>query len=246
MRILSLLLAILSLALARADELLSRANHDFEEGRFKEAAEGYESLLARDGPRVAVLQNLGSAYFRLGDDGRAILAFERALLLKPRDPDLQANLKLARDQAAVFPAQQPGPWERFTGFATRRQWSQLALAMAVLAPLAMVFRLLNRSPRRRGTVLVIGVWILCLGVVGLCYVVLRQRQGEDRRAIVLTDHAAVRLSPFEKSGTRGSLEAGQAVKLGERKDGFRWVSTEDGAMEGWLAAGEVEAVVPEG
>src|SRR4029077_19623718 len=40
--------------------------------------------------------NLGNAYFRAGNPGRAILNYERARRLMPRDPDLHANLGFAR------------------------------------------------------------------------------------------------------------------------------------------------------
>jgi hypothetical protein len=85
---------------------------------------------------VAVLQNLGSAYFRSGDEGRAILAFERALLLKPGDPDLKANLKLVRDQAAVFPPPPAEGWRSWLERPSRKFWSGLALASALLLPVA--------------------------------------------------------------------------------------------------------------
>ena len=127
---------IACLVSARADERFERANADFEEGRFEEAAAAYEELLDSERPRLAVLQNLGSAYFRSGDVGRAILAFERALLLKPGDPDLRANLKLVRDEAAVFPPPPAEGWRGWLERPSRKFWSGLALGSALLLPVA--------------------------------------------------------------------------------------------------------------
>ena len=75
MRVLFLLLIMV--VVARADDRFAKANEDYRTGHFREAAEQYETLLENDGPRVSVLQNLGSAYHQLGENGRAILAFER-------------------------------------------------------------------------------------------------------------------------------------------------------------------------
>ncbi|MCB1226015.1 MAG: tetratricopeptide repeat protein, partial [Verrucomicrobiales bacterium] len=97
--ILTALTLALSLAAAPANEAFDRANADYEAGRYQQAVDGYTALLEKEGPRAAVLQNLGSAWYRLGDLGRAILNFERAQLLDPNHAALKANLKLARDAA---------------------------------------------------------------------------------------------------------------------------------------------------
>lgn len=79
-----------------AHEVLFRANQDYLEGRYAEAAWGYESLLARGERNGHVLYNLGNACLRNGKLGKAILQYRKALLLLPRDGDLEANLAYAR------------------------------------------------------------------------------------------------------------------------------------------------------
>ena len=46
--------------------------------------------------------DLGNAYYRLGNFGKAILNYERALALEPRHPEAQANLRLASDEARAL------------------------------------------------------------------------------------------------------------------------------------------------
>lgn len=79
-----------------AHEVLFRANQDYLEGRYAEAARGYESLLSRGDMNGHVLYNLGNACLRNGQLGKAILQYRKALLLLPRDGDLEANLEYAR------------------------------------------------------------------------------------------------------------------------------------------------------
>lgn len=79
-----------------AHEVLFRANQDYLEGRYAEAAQGYERLLSRGDINGHVLYNLGNAYLRDGQLGKAILQYRKALLLIPRDGDLKANLAHAR------------------------------------------------------------------------------------------------------------------------------------------------------
>jgi tetratricopeptide (TPR) repeat protein len=238
---------IACLAPVRADESVERferANADFEAGRFKEAAAAYEELLDDGGPRVAVLQNLGSAYFRSGDVGRAILAFERALLLKPGDSDLKANLKLVRDEAAVFPPPPAEGWRGWLERPSRKFWSGLALGSALLLPAAAGLWLGLRSRWRGAAAVSIFASVAGSAALGLSLYALQARKGEDARGIVVGDPAKVRISPFEKAEERGSLAGGREVRLGREANGYFWVSVDGGATEGWVAAQEVERLIP--
>ena len=50
--------------------------------------------------------NLGNAYFRAGEYGRAIAAYRKAKPYRPRDPYLEANLRQA---LSVAPGRLPEP-----------------------------------------------------------------------------------------------------------------------------------------
>ena len=75
------------------------ANALYGEERWAEAAAEYERVLAAGWESGNLYFNLGNAWFRAGDVGRAVLDYERARRLLPRDPDVQANLSYAREQA---------------------------------------------------------------------------------------------------------------------------------------------------
>src|SRR6266516_5199723 len=107
-------LSISSLS-AQADADFAKANRDFAQGHFKEAISGYEALI-RDGQWTAnVFYDLGNAYFRAGDFGRAILNYERALALAQHHPEATANLQIARDEAHALELQASWP-ERYLQF----------------------------------------------------------------------------------------------------------------------------------
>lgn len=230
------------LAFAGSAETFRQANADYEAGRHAEAAKAYEGLLKREGPRVSVLRNLGNAYFQMGENGRAILSYERALFLSPRDPGLRANLKLAQDQAAVYASNEPALWRSFLERHPARSWSVAALSAAILLPLAALAWSLTRRRARP--------WILAfaaadLAVLGLAITALVVASGEPRRGIIIADAATVRISPFEKADSKGTLPGGREVILGKRSNGYLWASLSDGSREGWVAEGEVEPVIPD-
>src|SRR5256885_5435373 len=89
-------------AFAQADANFSRANDEYARGQFQEAVHDYESLVQAHEWSAPLFYNLGNAYFRSGDLGRAILNYERALALEPQHPESLANLTVARDDARAL------------------------------------------------------------------------------------------------------------------------------------------------
>ncbi|MCB1132767.1 MAG: tetratricopeptide repeat protein [Verrucomicrobiae bacterium] len=228
-------------AVLRADDRFAKANENYRNGRFREAAEQYEALLENDGPRVSVLQNLGSAYHQLGENGRAILAFERALLLKPGDADIEANLKLVRDRSAVFPGGPDDRWSKLAGSLSRRSWSMWLLAGALMLPVAAILWIIRRSMRMASVLLAIAGALISAA----SWWALGRSAGVGSLAIVVNDDAKVSLSPFESAGETGTLPAGREVRTGDERNGFRWVSVDGGATAGWMKIEDIEPLVPQ-
>ena len=55
----------------------------------------YEALL-KNGEAAEVYYNLGNSYYKIGEIAKAVLNYERALLLQPGNSDIRANLEVAR------------------------------------------------------------------------------------------------------------------------------------------------------
>lgn len=70
----------------------SSANALYQEGRYAEAAEQYETILANEGARMEVLFNLGNARVKQNQLGRARAAYLKALWLNPRQEQIKHNL----------------------------------------------------------------------------------------------------------------------------------------------------------
>jgi tetratricopeptide (TPR) repeat protein len=223
-----------------------QAGQHFKTGDFAAAADAYEHLLTTEGPRAAVFYNLGNCYQRLGQFGPAILAYERARLLSPRDPDLLVNLALARKAAAAF--EEPGVHPRLDGLLnhlSRNEWSWLVAAAAlVLGALTLVCG--AAPPPRRW--LRTSAWVAA-GIAGSTIATgaaaLYLRHGEATRGIVLSAAATVRLSPFESAEALGTPGPGRSVRLGAHTGAFRYVEVPATHLRGWMADTDVAAVIPE-
>src|SRR2546429_6417277 len=110
-----------SSVLGQEDVEFAKANQEYAQGHFKEAISGYETLVRAGQWSANVFYDLGNAYFRTGDFGRAILNYERALALERHHPEAVANLQIARDEARALEMQQT--WlERYLQFASVNQY----------------------------------------------------------------------------------------------------------------------------
>jgi tetratricopeptide (TPR) repeat protein len=235
----ALCLALAPIAQADADAAFAKANADFAAGNFPAAIAGYESLVKDRQWNASLFYNLGNAYFRAGDRGRAILNYERALALDPNQPETRANLQLVRDQARAFELT-PDRVEEHLGFLTPTQYAWLGAAafwgataifcglyLAQRRPVVWIFALLLS-----GTVAVGAVFALYQFETG--------RAGRDL-AIITSKNVQARLATAESAGTVLILPPGSEIKiLSTRGD---WLYTDlPNDLQGWIPARSAERV----
>src|SRR3989304_5337713 len=80
------------------EELFFQANQAYKSGNYEEASKIYSELIINGPVSGHIYYNLGNSSFRQGDLGAAILNYERAKTLIPRDADLAFNLGYARER----------------------------------------------------------------------------------------------------------------------------------------------------
>jgi tetratricopeptide (TPR) repeat protein len=169
---------LLAKSSATASDAMITANQLYETGQYLQSAQAYQQLVDQGYVDSSLYYNLGNAYFKAGDFGRAVLNFRRAEQLAPRDADIEANLELARAQAIDqldWNPEQRGILETLTELT--QEWITLdELALAALTTW-LVFALLVivvTSTTKGGLLreilqyaLVVTTLVLALGIVGL-------------------------------------------------------------------------------
>src|SRR5689334_2789551 len=83
---------LLSVAPRAHAATLDDANRAFAEGRYSVAAAAFDELVHEQGYSAPLLFDLGNAYLRAGRPADAIVAYERAKVLSPRDREITENL----------------------------------------------------------------------------------------------------------------------------------------------------------
>lgn len=248
-------LALLAPAIASAQggslpELFHAANEAAFEGDHGSAARGYEHLVELGVDDPDVYYDLGLAYAHLGQHGRAVAAFERALRARPGDEGALAGLEASRAVLGRRRAERHGEAVVDAGTTLGESLfasvSEDVLAMGVLALTALLFGLLTALalvPRARER-LRLGVGV-ATPLVGIALTVagfgLAARSGAfdpGEPAIVVLENAPVREGPSASATERHeALEGERAYVLGT-EPGFAHVLL-GGGREGWIAEGDL-------
>ncbi len=205
------------------------ANKLFEQGRFAEAAAGYERLLT-NGPTAALHFNLGNARFKSGQPGRAIFHFQQALALAPRDPDARGNLQFARRSLG---ATSDEPLARhLLRLHTVDEWAWLA--GAGLGAWFVLLALGEAWPAKRAGFawLTKTVGAFALAAASLLVAARWERQAA-RFAVVVVAEAPARPGPLAESKAAFTLRDGAEVAVLDAKDD--WLQVRDaGRRAGWV------------
>jgi hypothetical protein len=181
---------------------------------------------------------LANAYARSGKPGLAILNYERARLLEPDDPDIDANSTHVR-AAAGLPPEFRSRFERLAGFASPRILAWVGIIGLLTAGVGVLARQLYPRHRRK---------LLAMALVGIALLGVTIGSGVAlwpimHEAVVITQTAPVRVSPVPIEEPVFELPEASIVRMIEEHDGFVLIRTQAGRT-GWAQRANVAPVVP--
>ena len=226
-------------AIAQSNAGFAKANQSFAEGNFKEAIAGSEALVHAGQWNANLFYDLGNAYFRTRDFGRAILNYERALALDNHHPEATANLQIARDESRALELQ-PIKLERYFRFATINQYSvaaAVALWIGIFGIVGLIFT------RRRSAVL-LSLSILCLLVCGgAVWAIYILEHGSEGRAlaIVTGNDVQARLATADTANSVLALPPGSEVKILSTRGDWMYAALPND-LRGWIQTKNAESV----
>jgi tetratricopeptide (TPR) repeat protein len=214
------------------DDLFAKANTEFAAGNFKAAIADYQAVVGSGEWSANLFYDLGNAYFRHGDFGRAILNYDRALGLDRHHPEADANLRIALDQAHSLELT-PSALDRYLNFGTANFFAVVA---AILFWLTIILLIL-----RPGRVLwaIAGVFLAAISGFA-AYRLENGTQGQDL-AIVIAENAEARVATVDSARSVLALPAGSQVVILQERGDWNYASLPNDER-GWIAANAVERV----
>ena len=226
-------------ASAEEENLFVSGNAAYSEARFQIAVDRYEAVIRGGNWHANVFYNLGNSYCRLGNFGKAILNYERAVALDPHHPEADANLRLARDEARALELRKD--WiERYASIATVKQYS-IAAAVAFWFAVFLIAHLLLSRRRSAGRIALIALSMMVCGVSIFAIFALENGTRGNALAIVTAKEIEARLATADNAKSVLLLPAGSEIKiLSERGD---WVyAALPNDQRGWIPTSSAERV----
>lgn len=225
---------------ANPDAIFNQANSAYQKGDYNEAAGLYQQIWDEGYLSGNLCYNLGNAYFKLGAKGRAILNYERAKRLIPRDADLRANLNYALAGVQEGVSDWKYDFIKFlTGIASV---DQLAVSSSVWffgLVILVILGIIRPTPLRNFMTGNLRKWwfgiIFGCVIVFICYLTLGilTHWDHSREQAVAVKADAVRFEPSTAATLYYHLAEGSRVLIQEEKENWVKVKRVDG-KRGWV------------
>lgn len=233
-------------AFSQADEF-KKANDLYAKAEYTEAAELYEQLVSNNNIAPELYFNLGNAYYKLGEVGKSILNYERALRLKPTYEDAKFNLEMARLKVVDNVVQVPSffimRWiDSFIKLMSSNQWFWLSLVFLVITVISFFIFIFGFSALLRRFTFYFGVVFLSFTVLTGFFSGIRKNQmALHNQAIIMVGTIIVKGSP-DKSGTDlFQLHEGTRVKVKSELGDWTEIVLGNGNL-GWIEDINIEKI----
>lgn len=235
------------------DDAWKRGNEAYLRGDYATAVAAYEQLDRQGVVAVDLVYNLGTAYYRQGQVGRAIWAWERTLAIDPDAEDARYNLDRARKAVArrvqdkIEGADRDPLWIRaVTELALSTEtWLFASLYLAFF--LALALRVRSRRAAQAGAGEASPLWGTLAAIFGVTAAVAaallvgRVALARTPFAIVLPDQLAVKEGADLNYRTAFEVHAGLRVRALDHDQGWVRVRLANG-LEGWVPERDIGAL----
>jgi len=221
----------------------------YEQKDYEGAKDRFLTLVFADWHNADLFYNLANSYFRMGDFGRAILYYEKAKRISPRDDSIAHNLKLARANIIdkTEPADRNIVSELLVGvhsMLSLNEWTIISLVLYLLVMLSLAVILITRdtllkadNSGARNVIIKISKRVLIVSLILLLYcgtnTLVKAYASSLESGIVVAKQVKVRSGPSEDFAEVFELHSGTSARIHTTKEGWRQISIPSG-LSGWL------------
>ncbi len=213
----------------------------YEEGNYLQSISTYQSIIKKGIKNSTIYYNLGNAYFKNEQLGEALVFYERAFRLSPRNEDIRFNLTFARLQASGKKTQ--GIFKKFfSNIYHFLSINELTLITSFfyfsLCVLIAIYIFKKKSPL---------LWlILPAGFLiifnGLWLGVKIYKEKITTSAIVVSPCGEVHNGPSDDYSIGFTLPEGEKVIVLQEKGSWYAVGVKEKGLKGWIRKESIEKI----
>lgn len=232
---------------AQNQALFEKANALYNDGKYAEAIDKYEAILATKNESAALYFNLGNANYKLNNIAPSIYYFEKALQLAPNDADIENNLSFARnmtiDAIDVLPEGGVSKFvKRVTNTMSFDGWAKLAVAFVFCFVILFLAYYFAYSTMRKRMAFIGSLAAMALICISLSFAFHKYSlDKKDCPAIVFVQESKVKNEPNNRSEEAFRLHEGTKVQILDTVEDWKKIKLADG-KSGWVDKQDIKAL----
>lgn len=224
------------------------ADDAYNQNKFASAAQIYQYILKTKGESAYIYYNLGNCYYKLDQISKAILNYERALLLSPGNADIRSNLEIARskttDKVGVTPQFFIVTWvEAIINIMGVDAWAKASVIFFMLFIVGLSVYMFTRKVLFKKISFICSLSAFLLIIVSCSFANIQNNKLINRTdAIVITPSVTVKSTPNSSGTDLFIIHEGRKVivKDNSMKD-WKEIKLEDGNV-GWIRTSDIEII----
>ncbi len=228
------------------EEIATRANLAYKNGKYADAINEYEKLLTKY-QSAALYYNLGNAYYKGQDLTSAILYYEKALKLEPNNKNIKHNIDICNSK--IIDRIETVPqlfyirwWKSLVNITGVNEIAYISLGLLALTLTLAAFYVSASTKKKKKTFFILTTILNCFFI--LSFAVAAQKYYNTKnalQAIVFDKQVSIKASPDDNSKDVFILHEGSKVTLLDEVGNWQEVKISNGTT-GWLKASSIKAI----
>lgn len=231
-----------SMAATKAEADSAYANEDY-----RKAVQIYEQLL-KEGDDANIFYNLGNAYYREKNFTRAVLNYERALLLSPGDKDIRFNLDMARSKTIdrIVPESEMffvSWYHSIVNMMSVDAWAKIAIVCLVMCLALLLLYLLNKKRMVRTACFFASLMLFVFFILANVFAWDQRNQQFNRNTgIIISPSVSVKSTPANNGTDLFIIHEGTKVRITDNSmKEWKEIVLADG-KKGWIETEKMERI----
>lgn len=220
----------------------------YQKGDYSLAIEIYENILKSQGESTAIYYNLGNSYYKNDKIAKAIINYERALLLNPGDKDVRFNLDMARSKTIdkINPIREVFyiTWiKSIAHWYSVDKWAILGILTFILSIGCFILYFFSKQMKYKKIGFFSSILFLTISVCSNIFAFnLKDSQINRTGAIIISPSVTIKSTPNESGTDLFILHEGTKVFIKDNTmKGWKEIQMEDGNV-GWIQTKNVEII----
>ena len=211
------------------------AHKYYNEEKYDQAASLYEELIQSGIRNGEIYYNLGNSYFKMGMLGKAILSYRLAELYNPRDEDLQANLRYARQLTKdKIEEKQFLPFiKEFCFWYSKLNLKELMIVFLIVHGIFWIVATIRTFWKKEHQNLILLTNLVLVIIIGCSLTLKMYNRTYNIEGVVLTKELTVRSGNGTNNTALFQLHDGAEFKIIKQDEGWIKIELKDG-KRGWV------------